>query len=142
VNGRLLPGRTSGTLVGKERMQRQAQNFSSTIAASYLRLFIFNTTPLHSRLPSSLLSSIPAKWLPLLPPPPPARARSTPRRLRSRPTLTRPLPPALRCTRDSLSLVPSAVQSPTAPSHPSMCTLYRSSHWDANGCIAHSVRQL
>jgi hypothetical protein len=69
--------------------------------------------------------------LPLLLPPAPARTSSMPQRLRSQPRSTQLPPPALTCTRDLLSLVPSAAPLPTAPSHPSMCTFARISA--ANG---------
>lgn len=104
--------------------------------ASYFRPSIFNTTPLHS--PVVAPSHRSAKCRPLLLPPPLARPRSMPQRLRWRPRSTRPPLLALHCTRDSLSLVPSAAQSPTALSHPSMCMFPHPSMalTRANGSVA------
>jgi hypothetical protein len=142
VNGGLATGRVSGLRSGKNGSSAKHKTSHQLSRLRNLRLSIFNTPTLSTPHPS-LLPSIPAKWPPLLLPLPPASARSMPQRPSSRP-LTLPRPLALLCTRDSLSPVPSAAPSPTEPSHPSMCTLCRPpmAPDDANGCLAHVLRQL
>jgi hypothetical protein len=124
---RELLGQTlSGSREVSGTCQDQQQRFSTLINSPFPPGRQVSP-PLSTQSSVAFVTAYQSKWPPPLLPPALARQSSTQQRHRLQLRSTPTLPPVSTCTRDLLSPVQSAVQSPMALSHLLMCTFTSSS---------------